>query len=137
MISDAWLNSFMWQIYFQSNLNLLSAGSSVQMLIQGKIICDYERICIRNFYNLQEIIILFLPVSKEDTRVIIAYDRVMCGIHNYYGIIKLPQVSLAPSIKVLPESAPCAGRPPVILAPSITVGKSAKWMLRVSLLTVV
>ena len=27
--SDAWLNSIMWQIYFQSNLNLFSAGSSV------------------------------------------------------------------------------------------------------------
>ncbi len=29
----------MWQIYFQSNLNLFSAGSSVQALIQGRIIC--------------------------------------------------------------------------------------------------
>ncbi len=36
--SDAWLNSIMWQIYFQSNLNLFSAGSSVQTLIQGRII---------------------------------------------------------------------------------------------------
>ena len=31
----------MWQIYFQSNLNLFSAGSSVQTLIQGRIICIY------------------------------------------------------------------------------------------------
>ncbi len=33
----------MWQIYFQSNLNLFSAGSSVQMLIQGRIICNTFR----------------------------------------------------------------------------------------------
>ncbi len=39
LFSDAWLNSIMWQIYFQSNLNLISAGSSVQTLIQGRIIC--------------------------------------------------------------------------------------------------
>ncbi len=37
--SDAWLNSILWQIYFQSNLNLFSAGSSVQTLIQGRINC--------------------------------------------------------------------------------------------------
>ncbi len=40
--SDAWLNSIMWQIYFQSNLNLFSAGSSVQTLIQGMIICMWS-----------------------------------------------------------------------------------------------
>ncbi len=34
-----WLSAIMWQIYFQSNLNLFSAGSSVQTLIQGIIIC--------------------------------------------------------------------------------------------------
>ncbi len=36
---ETWLCSFMWQIYFQSNLNLFSAGSSVQALIQGMIVC--------------------------------------------------------------------------------------------------
>ncbi len=36
--SDSWLNSITWQIYFQSNLNLFSAGSSVQTLIHGRII---------------------------------------------------------------------------------------------------
>ena len=35
---QAWLSAIMWQIYFQSNLNLFSAGSSVQTLIQGIII---------------------------------------------------------------------------------------------------
>ncbi len=39
IFSDAWLNSIMSQIYFQSNLNLFSAGSLVQTLIQGRIIC--------------------------------------------------------------------------------------------------
>ncbi len=51
--SDAWLNSIMWQTYFQSNLNLFSAGSSVQTLIQGRIIC--KRGCLR----------LFVPVSPS------------------------------------------------------------------------
>ncbi len=37
--SDAWLDSIMRQVYFQSNLNLFSAGGSVQTLIQGIIIC--------------------------------------------------------------------------------------------------
>ncbi len=37
-ISDAWLNLIMWQVYLQYNLNLFSAGSSVQTLIQGRII---------------------------------------------------------------------------------------------------
>ena len=41
----------MWQIYFQSNLNLFSAGRSVQTLIQGRIIwesrfrLDWKSIC--------------------------------------------------------------------------------------------
>ncbi len=34
------LCSFMWQIYFQSNLNIFSVGSSVQVLIQGIIVCQ-------------------------------------------------------------------------------------------------
>ncbi len=46
-ISDASLNSIMWQIYFQSNLNLFSAGSSVQTLIQGRIIW-YERYTVKS-----------------------------------------------------------------------------------------
>ena len=33
------LCSFMCQIYFQSNLNQFSAGSSVQALMQGMIVC--------------------------------------------------------------------------------------------------
>ncbi len=37
---ETWLFSFMWQIYFQSNLNLFSAGSSIQGLIQCMIVCS-------------------------------------------------------------------------------------------------
>ncbi len=56
--SDAWLNSIMWQIYFQSNLNLFSVGSSVQTLIQGRIICrglylrKYDRYSKHSFWLL-------------------------------------------------------------------------------------
>ncbi len=37
-------SSFMWQIYFQSNLNLFSAGSSIQGLIQCMIVwsCQHQ-----------------------------------------------------------------------------------------------
>ncbi len=35
---ETWLCSFMWQIYFQSNLNLFSAGSSIQGLMQCMIV---------------------------------------------------------------------------------------------------
>ena len=36
---ERWLSAIMWQIYFQSNLNLFSAGSSVQQtLIHGTIV---------------------------------------------------------------------------------------------------
>ncbi len=37
VISQSGLSAIMLQIYFQSNLNLISAGSSVQILIQGII----------------------------------------------------------------------------------------------------
>ncbi len=39
VFSQGWLGAIMCQIYFQSNLNLFSAGSSIQTLIQGIIIC--------------------------------------------------------------------------------------------------
>ncbi len=43
-IRQKWLSSIMWQIYFQSNLNLFPAGSLVQTLIQGIICsCEYKR----------------------------------------------------------------------------------------------
>ncbi len=37
--SQSGLSAIMWQIYFHSNLNLFSVGSSVQMLIQGILVC--------------------------------------------------------------------------------------------------
>ncbi len=40
-IRQKWLSAIMWQIDFQSNPNLFSAGSSVQTLIPGIIHC-YE-----------------------------------------------------------------------------------------------
>ncbi len=38
------IHMFMWQIYFQSNLNLISAGSSIQGLIQCIIVCMMNEI---------------------------------------------------------------------------------------------
>ena len=40
-IRETWLSAIPWQIYFQSNLNLFSAGSPEETLIQGIMVMCY------------------------------------------------------------------------------------------------